>query len=128
MAPFGAGNASADDLYGIESKTLRLVRRKSQAPVTTELQNQMDVIPSTRAHSTIRFAPGQLTISCQDMGHFVEQLVLVAKALDSDNEGLLPQIESMPDHKPINREHATRSGSKAELRSAWAYRSLPKDQ
>ena len=43
-------------------ETLRPVHRKSQVPVTTELQNQMDAIPSTGLPSTIRFAPGQLTI------------------------------------------------------------------
>jgi hypothetical protein len=94
-------------------ETLRPVRRKSQVPVTTELQNQMDAIPSIGLPSTIRFVPGQLTITCRDMGHLVEQLVLVAKALDSDYEGLQPQVESVPDHKPIDREHAARSGSKA---------------
>jgi hypothetical protein len=73
----------------------------------------MDAIPSIGLPSTIRFVPGQLTITCRDMGHLVEQLVLVAKALDSDYEGLQPQVESVPDHKPIDREHAARSGSKA---------------
>jgi hypothetical protein len=96
-------------------ETLRPIPRKSQVPVTTELQSQMDAIPSTGLPSTIRFVPGQLTIACRDMGHLVQQLVLLAKALDSDYEGLQPQVESVPARKPIDPEHATptRSGSKA---------------
>ena len=73
----------------------------------------MDAIPSIGLPSTIRFVPGQLTITCRDMGHLVEQLVLLAKALDSDYEGLQPQVESVPARKPVDREHAARSGSKA---------------
>jgi hypothetical protein len=53
------------------------------------------------------------------MGHLVEQLVLLAKALDSDYEGLQPQVESVPARKLIGQEHATptRSGSKSGLKS-----------
>jgi len=67
---------------------LRPTQRRSQVPVTPELQRQLDVVPNTGLPQTVRFDFRRLTITCRDMKHLVEQLVLVAQALDSDYEGL----------------------------------------
>jgi hypothetical protein len=47
------------------------------------------------------------------MEHLVEQLVLVAKALDTDYQALQQQIESMPTRKPVGRERAAPSALQA---------------
>jgi hypothetical protein len=83
--------------------TLRPVPRKSQVPVTSGLQSQLDALPSTGLPATIQFAPGQLTITCQDMEHLVEQLVLIAQALDSEYEPLQGIVErpARPDRSEV---------------------------
>jgi hypothetical protein len=63
-------------------ETLRPGQRKSEVPVTRELQKQLDAMASSGLPQPIRFDPGRLTITCRDMEHLVKQLVLVAKALD----------------------------------------------
>ena len=43
--------------------------------------------------ATISWAPGRLTITCRNMEHLIEQLVLIAKALDTDYAALRAQVE-----------------------------------
>jgi hypothetical protein len=42
---------------------------------------------------SIRFDPGRLTITCRDLENLVEQLVLVARSLDTDYATLKQRIE-----------------------------------
>lgn len=63
------------------------------------LQEQIDLIPIAGLPDTIQFAAGSLTIRCRDMKHLVEQLVLVAKALDTDYEAIRHHVEIMPPRK-----------------------------
>ena len=58
---------------------------------------------------TIQWAPGSLMIPCRDREHWVEPLVVLAKALDPDDETMPWQVESTPARKPVDREHAVRS-------------------
>jgi hypothetical protein len=81
-------------------ETLRPAPRKSQVPVTPELQNQMDTLASTGLPASIQFSPGQFTVACRDMEHLVEQLVLVAQALDSEYESLQGLVERPARKKP----------------------------
>lgn len=74
-------------------ETLRPAPRKSQVPVTPELQTQLDAIAKTGLPASVRFTSGHLTIACRDMEHLVEQLVLVAQALDSEYEYLQELVE-----------------------------------
>jgi hypothetical protein len=70
----------------------------------TTLQKQIDRIAIAGLPHTIQFAPGSLSICCRNMQHLVEQLVLVAKALDTDYQALQQQIENMPTRKPVGPE------------------------
>jgi hypothetical protein len=92
---------------------LRPASRRSLVPTGTTLQKQIDQIAITGLPDTIQFAPGSLSICCRNMEHLVEQLVLVAKALDTDYQVLQQQIESMPTRKPVGRERAARSALQA---------------
>jgi hypothetical protein len=49
---------------------------------------------------SIRFDPGRLTITCRDLEHMVEQLVLVARSLDADYATLKQQIEQPARKQP----------------------------
>ena len=55
-------------------------RPKSVVTVTSELQQQMENVAATGLPDTIRFSAGYVTITCRDLTHLVEQLVLLAKA------------------------------------------------
>jgi hypothetical protein len=88
---------------------LRPASRRSLVPTGTTLQKQIDQITILGLPDTIQFAPGSLSICCRNMEHLLEQLVLVAKALDTDYQALQQQIENVPTRKPVGREHATRS-------------------
>jgi hypothetical protein len=97
----GAIRAQIDDL--------RPASRRSPVPTGSTLQKQIDQIAIIGLPDTIQFAPGNLSICCRNMEHLVEQLGLVAKALDTDYQALQQQIESMPTRKPVGRERAARS-------------------
>ncbi len=88
-------------------------RRRSLVSIDGALQQQIDHIAIAGLPDTIQFTPGCLTIRCRDMEHLMKQLVLVAKALDTDYEALQLRIESAPSRKPVDREHAAGSGSQA---------------
>jgi hypothetical protein len=76
------------------------------------LPQQIDHLAIAGVPDTIQLAPpGSLMIHCRDMEHWVEQLVLLAKVLDTDYEAMPWQVESTPARKPVNREHAVRSDS-----------------
>jgi hypothetical protein len=93
---------------------LRPAARRSLVPTGSTLQKQIDQIAIGGLPDTIQFAPGNLSICCRNMEHLVEQLVLIAKALDTDYQALQQQIESMPTRKPPGRaEHAARSALQA---------------
>ena len=81
-------------------ETLRPVPCKSQVSVTPELQTQLDAVAKTGLPASVRFTPGQLTIACRDMEHLVEQLVLLAQALDSEYEYLQGLVERPATKKP----------------------------
>ena len=49
---------------------------------------------------SIRFEPGRLTITCRDLEHLVEQLVLVARSLDTDYETLKQRIDQPARKQP----------------------------
>ena len=76
--------------------TLRPNQRRSLVPVGEALQQRIDLISIAGLPDTVRFAAGRLTIHCRDMEHLVEQLVLVAKALDTDYEAMRLRVESAP--------------------------------
>jgi hypothetical protein len=72
---------------------LRPTHRKSIVPVTRDLQERMVAVAVGGLPESIRFDPGRLTITCRDLEHLVEQLVLVARSLDTDYETLKQRIE-----------------------------------
>jgi hypothetical protein len=80
--------------------SLRSTGSRSQVPVTPELRKQMETVASIGLPATIRFEAGRLAIACRDMEHLVEQLVLVAKSLDSDYERLQGMVEPPARKKP----------------------------
>jgi hypothetical protein len=80
--------------------------RRSLVPIGAALQQQLEHIAIAGLPDTIQFAPGSLTIRCRDMEHLVEQLVLAAKALDTDYEAMQLRVESAPARKPTDSEHA----------------------
>ena len=88
-------------------------RRHSLVSIDAALQQQIVRIAIAGLPETIQLAPGCLTIRCRDMEHLMKQLVLIANALDTDYEALQLRIESGPARKPVDREHAARSGSQA---------------
>lgn len=53
----------------------------------------MEAVAISGLPESIRFEPGRLTITCRDLEHLMEQLVLVARSLDTDYETLKQQIE-----------------------------------
>jgi hypothetical protein len=55
--------------------------------------------PSEFSTPFIHFEPGRLTITCRDLEHLVEQLVLVARSVDTDYETLKQRI-GQPARKP----------------------------
>jgi hypothetical protein len=83
--------------------------RRSLVPLNNALRQQIDQVTIAGLPNTIQFAPGRLSICCRNMEHLVDQLVLLAKALDSDYEGMQLRVESAPARNPVDREHATRS-------------------
>jgi hypothetical protein len=91
--------------------TLRPNQRRSLVPVGEALQQRIDLISIAGLPDTVRFAAGRLTIHCRDMEHLVEQLVLVAKALDTDYEDMRQQVESTPRRKPAGSERTTARSS-----------------
>jgi hypothetical protein len=82
--------------------SLRPTGSRSQVPVTPALRKQVETVASIGLPATIRFEPGRLTIACRDMEHLVEQLVLVAKSLDSDYERLQSMVELPARKKPLS--------------------------
>jgi hypothetical protein len=58
-----------------------------------EMLEVLALLPDERIDRR-RAAPGCLSICCQSMEHLVEQLVLVAQALDSNYEGIRLRVES----------------------------------
>jgi hypothetical protein len=88
-------------------------RRRSLVPIGVVLQQQIDRIVIAGLPDTIELAPGSLTIHCRDMEHLVQQLVLVAKALDTNYEAMQLRVERAPARKPADRECAIRSDSQA---------------
>src|ERR1039457_2942784 len=94
--------------------TLRPNQRRSLVPVGEALQQRIDLISIAGLPDTVRFAAGRLTIHCRDMEHLVEQLVLVAKALDTDYEAMRLRVESAP-ARPVRYcgHAAARSSSQA---------------
>lgn len=66
--------------------SLRPTQRRSLVQVGESLKQQIDRIPIAGLPDTIELAANRLTIHCRNMQHLVEQLVLVAKALDTDYE------------------------------------------
>jgi hypothetical protein len=90
--------------------TLRPNKRRSLVPVGGALQQRIDLISIAGLPDTVRFAAGRLTIHCRDM----EQLVLVAKALDTDYEAMRLRVESAP-ARPVRYcgHAAVRSSSQA---------------
>jgi hypothetical protein len=87
--------------------TLRPNQTRSLVPVGEALQQRIDLISIAGLPDTVRFVAGRLTIHCRDMEHLVEQLVLVAKALDTDYEAMRQQVESTPRRKPAGSERTT---------------------
>ena len=75
---------------------LRPHSRRSLVPVRTTLKHQIEESAITGLPDTIQLAPGSLLIRCRNMEHLVEQLVLIAKALDNDYEDMQVQVESAP--------------------------------
>ncbi len=73
-------------------------QRHSVIPVGEGLRPLLDDLPATGLPSTIRLTPGMVTIYCQDMQHLLEQLVLFAKALDTNYDALQQRIQ------PITKE------------------------
>ena len=63
---------------------------------------------------SIRFEPGRLTITC-DLEHLVEQLVLVARSLDTDYETLKQRIDQPTRKQP--ESDLKRSSDQAERAS-----------
>ena len=53
----------------------------------------MEVLAIGGLPESIRFDPGCLTITCRDLEYLVEQLVLVARSLDTDYATLKQRIE-----------------------------------
>jgi len=90
--------------------TLRPNKRRSLVPVGEALQQRIYLISIAGLPDTVRFAAGRLTIHCRDM----EQLVLVAKALDTDYEAMRLRVESAP-ARPVRYcgHAAARSSSQA---------------
>jgi hypothetical protein len=82
-------------------------------PVSEALQEQIDRIPIVGLPDTSQFAAGSLTIQCRDREHWVEQLVLVAKALDTDYEAIRQDVEIMPPRKPPAPAAIARPASQA---------------
>jgi hypothetical protein len=78
---------------------LRPAPGKSQVPLTQELREQIEKMPIAGLPETIRFEPGRLVIVCRDIEHLLEQLVLVARSLDSAFDLLKEQIE-----QPIRKQ------------------------
>src|SRR5450755_248760 len=87
--------------------TLRPNQRRSLVPVGEAFQQWIDLISIAGLPDTVRFAAGRLTIHCRDM----EQLVLVAKTLDTDYEAMRQQVESAPRRKPADSERTTARSS-----------------
>jgi len=79
---------------------LRPANRKSIVPVTRDLQKRMEALAIGGLPESIRFDPGCLTITCRDLEHLVEQLVLVARSLDSDYATLKQRIEQPARKQP----------------------------
>jgi len=73
---------------------LRPHPRRSLVAAGVALQQQIHQTAVIGLPETIQFAPGCLFICCQSMEHLVEQLVLVAQALDSNYEGMRLRVES----------------------------------
>jgi hypothetical protein len=95
-------------------ENLHPTRRRSVIQVDARLRSQIDQLAAGGLPDTIQFGPGCLIIRCCSMEHLVEQLVLVAKALDTDYETIRIGVESTSARKPAEREHATtRSSSQA---------------
>jgi len=74
--------------------------RRSLVPITPVLQKQIAQIPAAGLPETVCWSEGRLTIVCRDMEHLVEQLVLIAKALDSDYAALKALIEQPARKRP----------------------------
>jgi hypothetical protein len=68
--------------------------RRSLVPINNALRQQIDQVTIAGLPDTIQFAPGHLYIWCLNMEHLVEQLVLLARALDSDYEEMQLRVES----------------------------------
>jgi hypothetical protein len=79
---------------------LRPANRKSIVPVTPDLRERMEALAIGGLPESIRFDPGRLTITCRDLEHLVEQLVLVARSLDSDYATLKQRIEQPARKQP----------------------------
>jgi hypothetical protein len=79
---------------------LRPANRKSIVPVTRDLRERIEVLVIGGLPESIRFDPGCLTITCRDLEHLVEQLVLVARSLDTDYATLKQRIEQPARKQP----------------------------
>ena len=81
-------------------ESLRPSQRKSLVPITAALLQQVEALPLTGLPDTIRLEPGRLVIACRDIDHLLEQLVLVAKALDTDYDRMKQRLEQPPRKQP----------------------------
>ncbi len=79
---------------------LRPAHRRSLVPVTSELRERIEAVAIAGLPESIRFEPGRLTITCRDLEHLVEQLVLVARSLDTDYETLKQRIDQPARKQP----------------------------
>ena len=96
-------------------EALHPTSRRSVVRVDAGLQSQIDRLAIAGLPSTIQLTPGCLTIRCRGMEHLVEQLVLFAKALDTDYHALQLLVESTPPRKPVESEGATSQSQTHEL-------------
>lgn len=83
---------------------LRPRRRPSVVEIHAALEQQIDQLATAGLPDTVQLAPGCMVIRCRSMVHLVEQLVLVAKALDADYDAMRRRIESPITPKPAGRE------------------------
>jgi hypothetical protein len=86
-------------------------------PLTAELRRNPDQICVTELPATIELPPGKVIIHCQNMEHFLQQLVQLAKTLENDHETLQRRVELAPLRRPAGLETAA---TLAKLRAAVA--------
>jgi hypothetical protein len=72
---------------------LRSPARRSLVPIHPELNQHMHALPTNGLPNSISLTPGRVTIECHSMEHLLEQLVLLAKALDDNFEALRVRVE-----------------------------------